>query len=105
MEKKKKVRYTKKLHAYRLSRMLDSSRKLMASCPAAPKFNVKDSFTAPHHLYNSSKKQVCGMCREFVAVGRDEGCPCLILGKSKALERSEKALKAFYLEEVRKANG
>ena len=102
MKKKKKVRYTKKLHAYRLGKMLDSPRSLGISCPATLGFNITTHFQAHHQFYNSSREQVCGICRSFVLVRIDAGCPCLILGISKAVEASEKALKAFYAKEKKK---
>ena len=78
--------YTEKIHVERLLEMLEKKHPC-GHCPAEPSFKTD--------------MKVCKICLEFI--GLDDGykwCPCLILGRQRAIKRTWIALEEKgYLDE------
>jgi hypothetical protein len=96
---KRRLLYTKKLHAYRLKTMLGSrlNKRICYSCPAAPGFKGNE------YVLSYFLNDVCTVCAEFVGIKLDKysipfgsPCPCKVFGKKKAIEKSLVALDEFY---------
>ena len=88
--KKRKVKYTKKMHAHRLSLML-LRKDPCSKCPRNIDFSVykRANWVSPEY-------ESCRICRVFVGIGSPVGCPCNSLGSKEAIRRSVKALKDYY---------
>lgn len=94
-------KYTKKLHAYRVSLMLKKIKakeiSISACCPAAEGFLYANDRICgdPEDRFQES---LCKVCLEFVGVTftNPHSCPCCIFGPEKALVRTKKALKEYY---------
>ena len=89
---KAKPTYTTKLHAYRLSLMLKRDEPC-GCCPSAPKLNGSNRSDEPWKGHPNP----CHICKRFVGItDLSCQCPCFLLGKDKAIERSHKALREYY---------
>lgn len=79
--------YTEKLHRHRLRVMLGKSNPCDC-CPAARKFDPKDSPTFLWSAENAENTEnyPCRVCREFVGI--ESSCPCNALGQYEALRRT-----------------
>lgn len=80
------MRYTAKLHAYRLGLMIKRENPCDWTCPKATQF---------YHSKRHKKypKKYCDICKGFVG-GRinTDDCPCTEFGKTEAIRRSYEAL-------------
>ena len=86
------MRYTKKLHAYRLSRMLEHPEPCMC-CPASKGFDETESAIAMW----DNKYEICTICWEFL--GEEENilyCPCHVYNIAEVINLTLKKLKEFY---------
>ncbi len=87
--KKRKVKYTKKLHAHRLEVMLTKQ----GSCNLCPR---NKSFDPREYKdeWITSAQECCIICQKFVGI--TYGCPCSMLGREEAIETTMRALKDYY---------
>ena len=77
------MRYTEKLHAYRLSLMLKKyGDDLCGCCPASIGFSIENSFMDADGI-------VCRICQKFVGSEDLRGCTCLALGVEEAFKRTK----------------
>lgn len=95
------MKYTKKLHAYRLKLLL-KRKDISLYCPAnslAPDKN-DGTFTGMPWGMGDDNYSVCDICHDFICLKRktlnEFGCPCHVLGEKKARELAEKALAKYY---------
>lgn len=96
--------YTTEIHAGRLEKML-SENNACASCPAGRKY--KWVFDPADNWKNETSDEICFICRKFININpkikkpspmRGGYCPCLAIGKQKALDRSLAAIADFKRE-------
>jgi hypothetical protein len=82
--KNNKPRYSMKIHAVRVLRMLETLDEPCAhnSCPAFPDLTTNPEFTPSWYWSNDP----CYTCRTFAGI--EYGCPCIILGKEKNIKHS-----------------
>ena len=88
-EKRRKPRYTEKVHAYRVQMMLKRT-DIQNHCPATKRFSAHKN-AIPGELWSDEYPDPCRMCQNFVGI--TYGCPCYILGEALARQRTYKALK------------
>lgn len=74
------MRYTKKIHVYRLEQMLNKNNPCFC-CPASKKF---DSNSEPDDIWDNDKFEICKICNEFVGIRMSPFChlsriPVLVL--------------------------
>lgn len=82
------MRYTEKVHAKRLVKMM-AKEKPCACCPAQIHFMTHSVF-----IKGASHLSACRVCRVFVGLNHyNQGCPCYLLGKEEALEKTREVLK------------
>ena len=88
-KKRRKPRYTEKVHAYRVRVMLKRTDSCYC-CPAARGFSThKDAM--PGELWSDEHSYPCRICQNFVGI--THGCPCFNLGEALARQRTHEALK------------
>jgi hypothetical protein len=96
----RKIIYTKKLHAYRLTLMLNRPG-VCSTCPAVPLkykqsgYYVNDGYKNPEEVHS--------ICAEFVGINPNNvisRCPCHVLGPDEAIRRTIEALKTYYSKEL-----
>ena len=89
-------KYTKEIHEQRLRKMLD--KKEPCNCCPAGRGYQPDTFErwGVDVWYGDDGYAVCSICRTFIGLKpRPSGvkrCPCLVLGKKRALMRTYEAL-------------
>ena len=97
---KRKITYTKKMHAYRLSLMLDKP----GPCNLCPAHPIDQWKNWSHITTLMQSDDVCNICRNFIGIPKfnlhrhRNLCPCYVRGE-KAISDSYKALTKYYNEE------
>lgn len=93
------VRYTTKLHVYRLKLMLKKEDELTELCPAARRFNACNS---PYTLYKDDTdcRSPCNICGEFIGLNTvmDKTCPCHVYGKELAYTLTHRLIQEYEKE-------
>ena len=97
-----KRKYTKKLHAYRVSLMVEKIESnyigISACCPAAKGFFYANSRVCGDPL-DRFQEALCRICLEFVGIAFTnprQSCPCYALGLDEAITKTKSALKEYY---------
>jgi len=105
-------KYTEKIHAQRLLKMLEKDDPC-ACCPAAKNFYVPTILEGiswlnnadPDTMWSNATREyhydthtitygeVCEICKHFVGCG-ENGCPCIVFGEQEAIKRTWIALEA-----------
>ncbi len=86
------MKYTEKVHAARLLKMLKKKDPCMC-CPAQPYFRTGTSFDISSTEMDATLSWgACKVCQDFIGIRHD--CPCCKFKKKEALKRTWLALEA-----------
>ena len=90
----KKQIYTEKIHARKLIEILEKE-DACNKCPASVGFN-KCLGATEKWIINDDNNHPCDICRSFIGLTKQLGkiCPCISLGKEKAIEITYEVLKS-----------
>ncbi|KKL99869.1 hypothetical protein LCGC14_1810120 [marine sediment metagenome] len=85
MQRKRK--YTEAVHAKRVQKVIEKE-KPSKHCPAQPRYKINSP-----NPFAAWKGVVCRICKDFIGIEYDCGCPCARLGLTEAIRRTRQALK------------